>query len=338
MKSGKVLVSVVMSVYNDEQYLKESLDSIFAQTIQNFELIIVDDCSTDRTVEIIENYHDDRIRLICNSENRGLTRNLNTALEYVQGTYIARMDGDDKSRPERFEKQIAYLEQHPELMLISCRTHMFGEEDLISQIQGTPKQLQAMMLIRPVLAHPGFMMRRKLIVQEGFRYDESYRSAQDYNFAARVARKFGIGVTPDILLDYRVHKKQVSSKKSGEQSNNAARVRSMQLEWLNISLDEKQRDALETWAKEIKNADLEDYRQAAKLIPLFLEQNQKTKIYAQKELEEELKKLLYQWMIRSKSVKTILQAVGVCGVSGKNCGLMIAKLAETFRYKISREY
>lgn len=89
MKSGKVLVSVVMSVYNDEQYLKESLDSIFAQTIQDFELIIVDDCSTDRTVEIIENYHDDRIRLICNSENRGLTRNLNTALEYVQGTYIA---------------------------------------------------------------------------------------------------------------------------------------------------------------------------------------------------------------------------------------------------------
>ena len=215
---------------------------------------------------------------------------------------------------------------------------MFGEEDLISQIQGTPKQLQAMMLIRPVLAHPGFMMRRKLIVQEGFRYDESYRSAQDYNFAARVARKFNIGVTPEILLDYRVHKKQVSSKKSGEQSNNAARVRSMQLEWLDISLDEKQRDALETWAKEIKNAAPEDYRQAAKLIPLFLEQNQKTKIYAQKELEEELKRLLYQWMIRSKSVKTILQAVGVCGVSGKNCGLMITKLAETFRYKISREY
>ena len=145
-------------------------------------------------------------------------------------------------------------------------------------------------------------------------------------------------MTPEILLDYRVHKKQVSSKKSGEQSNNAARVRSMQLEWLDISLDEKQRDALETWAKEIKNAASEDYRQAAKLIPLFLEQNQKTKIYAQKELEEELKRLLYQWMIRSKSVKAILQAVGVCGVSGKNCGLMITKLAETFRYKISREY
>lgn len=90
---------------------------------------------------------------------------------------------------------------------------MFGEEDLISQIQGTPKQLQAMMLIRPVLAHPGFMMRGELITQEGFRYDESYRSAQDYNFAARVARKFNIGVTPEILLDYRVHKNKFPVKK-----------------------------------------------------------------------------------------------------------------------------
>lgn len=145
-------------------------------------------------------------------------------------------------------------------------------------------------------------------------------------------------MTPDILLDYRVHKKQVSSKKSGEQTNNAARVRSMQLEWLDISLDEKQRDVLETWAKEIKNAALEDYRQAAKLIPLFLEQNQKTKIYAQKELEEELKKLLYQWMIRSKSVKAIAQTFGICGFSLKNCRLIVSKLAETLRYKVSREY
>ncbi|MFQ8813151.1 MAG: hypothetical protein ACLR8X_08240 [Gallintestinimicrobium sp.] len=111
----------------------------------------------------------------------------------------------------------------------------------------------------------------------------------------------------------------------------------MQLEWLDISLDEKQR-CVGNLGKRNQKRCPEDYRQAAKLIPLFLEQNQKTKIYAQKELEEELKQLLYQWMIRSKSVKTILQAVGVCGVSGKNCGLMITKLTETFRYKISGEY
>ena len=88
----------------------------------------------------------------------------------------------------------------------------------------------------------------------------------------------------------------------------------MQLEWLDISLDEKQRDALETWAKEIKNAAPEDYRQAAKLIPLFLEQNQKQRFMHRKSWKRNWKQLLYQWMIRSKSVKTILQAVGVWSI------------------------
>ena len=102
-------------------------------------------------------------------------------------------------------------------------------------------------------------------------------------------------------------------------------------------MDESQRKALETWAKELKDATEEDYRQAAKLIPLFLEQNQKTKIYAQKELEEELKKLLYQWMIRSKSVKRILQAVGVCGVSFGNLKLLLGKETEILFHKVREE-
>ena len=93
MKRGKVLVSVVMSVYNDEQYLKESLDSIFAQTISDFELIIVDDCSTDRTVEIIENYHDDRIRLIRNTESISGTTS-GSDVDQLQDSYVWRRRSD----------------------------------------------------------------------------------------------------------------------------------------------------------------------------------------------------------------------------------------------------
>ena len=126
MEQNNILVSIIMSVYNDEKYLNEALDSIFAQTIQNFELIIIDDCSTDDTVKIIESYHDKRIRLMVNDKNEGLTKNLNKALKYVRGKYIARMDGDDRSRPQRFEKQIEFLEENQDLMLISCRTHMLS--------------------------------------------------------------------------------------------------------------------------------------------------------------------------------------------------------------------
>lgn len=332
MEQNNILVSIIMSVYNDEKYLNEALDSIFAQTIQNFELIIIDDCSTDDTVKIIESYHDKRIRLMVNDKNEGLTKNLNKALKYVRGKYIARMDGDDRSRPQRFEKQIAFLEENPDLMLISCRTHMFGEEDLISDIQGTPKQLQTMMLIRPVLAHPGFMMRRELIEVHGFQYDETYRSAQDYNFAVRVAREFSIGITKEILLDYRVHKKQVSSKFSGEQMNNASRVRNMQLDWLGIQLNSEQRDVLEKWSREVKNVSPDEYKEAYRLINIFIQGNLKTYIYSEKELKEELIKLLIQWIIRGKSVTSLKTLGWILGLSCKNLNLLCIKIYEMLKY------
>ena len=332
MEQNNILVSIIMSVYNDEKYLNEALDSIFAQTIQNFELIIIDDCSTDDTVKIIESYHDKRIRLMVNDKNEGLTKNLNKALKYVRGKYIARMDGDDRSRPQRFEKQIEFLEENPDLMLISCRTHMFGEEDLISDIQGTPKQLQTMMLIRPVLAHPGFMMRRELIEVHGFQYDETYRSAQDYNFAVRVAREFSIGITKEILLDYRVHKKQVSSKFSGEQKNNASRVRNMQLDWLGIQLNSEQRDVLEKWAREVKQVSSDEYKEAYRLINIFAQGNLKTYIYSEKELKEELIKLLIQWIIRGKSVTSLKALKWIIGLSCSNLKLFCIKIYEMLKY------
>lgn len=332
MEQNNILVSIIMSVYNDEKYLNEALDSIFAQTIQNFELIIIDDCSTDDTVKIIESYHDKRIRLMVNDKNEGLTKNLNKALKYVRGKYIARMDGDDRSRPQRFEKQIAFLEENPDLMLISCRTHMFGEEDLISDIQGTPKQLQTMMLIRPVLAHPGFMMRRELIEVHGFQYDETYRSAQDYNFAVRVAREFSIGITKEILLDYRVHKKQVSNKFNGEQMNNASRVRNMQLDWLGIQLNSEQRDVLEKWSREVKNVSPDEYKEAYRLINIFIQGNLKTYIYSEKELKEELIKLLIQWIIRGKSVTSLKTLGWILGLSCNNLKLLCIKIYEMLKY------
>ena len=217
-------------------------------------------------------------------------------------------------------------------MLISCRTHMFGEEDLISDIQGTPKQLQTMMLIRPVLAHPGFMMRRELIEVHGFQYDETYRSAQDYNFAVRVAREFSIGITKEILLDYRVHKKQVSSKFSGEQMNNASRVRNMQLDWLGIQLNSEQRDVLEKWAREVKNVSPDEYKEAYRLINIFIRGNLKTYIYSEKELKEELIKLLIQWIIKGKSVTSLKTLGWILGLSCKNLKLLCIKIYEMLKY------
>ena len=115
------MISVIMSVYNDREYIRQSLDSLLAQTERDFEIVILDDHSGDDTVSIIRQYRDVRIRLYLNEENRGLTRNLNSALQLARGKFIARMDGDDICRPQRFEKQLAFLRSDPSLMLVSCR-------------------------------------------------------------------------------------------------------------------------------------------------------------------------------------------------------------------------
>lgn len=330
------MISVIMSVYNDREYIRQSLDSLLAQTEQDYEIVILDDHSGDDTVSIIRQYRDARIRLYLNEENRGLTRNLNSALQLARGRFIARMDGDDICRPQRFEKQLAFLRSDPSLMLVSCRTHMFGEEDLVSDISGTGEKLKAMMLIRPVLAHPGFMMRRELI-EEGFRYDESFRSAQDYDFAVRVAQKHAIGVTPEILLDYRVHKKQVSHKNGTEQFSNADRVRQMQMERLGIRLSEGQRQAYLAWAREQRDCPTDTYRTAAELIETIRKANAQAGIYEPAVLEKELKKLLFQWMLRSRSAAVWLRAVTVCGVSAGNLYLLFQKMLEIVTHKLRKE-
>jgi glycosyltransferase involved in cell wall biosynthesis len=113
MKNPKV--TVLMSVYNGEKYLREAIDSILNQTFMDFEFLIINDGSTDSTVEILQSYDDPRIKIINNVENIGLTKSLNKGLRIARGTYIARMDCDDISLPERLEKQINYLNAHPEV-------------------------------------------------------------------------------------------------------------------------------------------------------------------------------------------------------------------------------
>lgn len=131
------LVSIIMGVYNGANTLSEAVDSIIAQTYTNWELIACDDCSTDNTLKILSDYakKDSRIIVIRNEENCGLAASLNHCLEYVRGTYIARMDCDDLSEPERLEHQVACLEEHPEFELVGTYMQAFDETGKLNIIQ-----------------------------------------------------------------------------------------------------------------------------------------------------------------------------------------------------------
>lgn len=323
-----------MSTYNDELYIEESLRSILNQTLADFELIIYDDCSTDHTVEKIRAFHDPRIQLICNEENCGLTKNLNKGLRIARGKYIARMDGDDISEQTRFERQVAFLEEHPSVYLISCHAQNFGESDLVNRIRGNSEVLRCRMLIRPVFAHPGFMMRRELI-EEGFFYDETFRTAQDYEFAVRAAGTHEIGMVPEILLHYRVHKKQISNTVNDNQVTNADRVRQKQLGQLKITLSGEEQQVYHDWVYERKPQSFEEFLEASALLQRFVTANEKTGIYDDRVLEKTLKRLLYTWVIRNKNLKYICRFPKICGYLPGNMLLFVGEAIRTIREKVS---
>lgn len=207
----KPLISVIMSAYNAEKYLNQAIESILNQTYDNFEFLIYNDGSTDKTAEIINSYKDQRI-IIVNQENIGLTKTLNLALKKATGEYIARMDADDISEPDRFQKQIDFFLKNPEISLCGGQAKMIDEAGQFSsnyQVPLSDKEIKKMILKHNPFIHSAIMFKKSILnTTKG--YDESFRFAQDYELWTRVLEKFKTANLPDCLLKYRVHKKNIT--------------------------------------------------------------------------------------------------------------------------------
>ncbi len=178
-------ISVVMSVYNAEKYLNEAVDSILAQTYEDFELILINDKSTDSSGAILQDYaqKDKRVVILENEENMGLTKSLNKGLAIAKGEYIARMDADDISVPERFALQVKYLDEHPDYSFVSCIGRYIDENGKPEQLRLFPEtneEIYAMMPKVDAVMHPGVMFRREDIAKIG-NYCEDFRVVQDYD-------------------------------------------------------------------------------------------------------------------------------------------------------------
>lgn len=178
-------ISVVMSVYNARKYLSEAMDSILGQTYTDFELIVIDDRSTDGSGALLWEYaqKDSRVTVLENQENMGLTKSLNRGLAVAQGEYIARMDADDISVPDRFEKQVAFLDSHPDYSFVSCIGRYIdedGKEEQLRLFPETNEEIYAMMHKVDAVMHPGVMFRRADIAKIG-NYCEDFRVVQDYD-------------------------------------------------------------------------------------------------------------------------------------------------------------
>lgn len=211
------MVSVVMSVYNAEKYLGAAIDSVLNQSFSNFEFIIIEDCSTDKSFEILKQYaaRDCRIKLIQKSGNRrmkGFIENLNIGLTEAQGKYIARMDADDISNPERFRKQVNFLESNPDIFMVGSSINFIDEKGSFIKKHDaleSDSEIKNKMPIRIAMYHPVIMFRNK----QGVTYRDKIFYCEDYDLYLRLmieGKKFHNFT--ESLLDYRLLDSSISRK------------------------------------------------------------------------------------------------------------------------------
>lgn len=211
----KPVVSVIMSVYNGEAYLAEAIESVCRQTFRDWELVVINDCSTDSTGEILAELsaRDGRIKVHPNEVNLRLPKSLNKAISLCEGKYIARMDADDICLPDRLEKQVRFMEEHPDVSLSSCRFMTVKNGVYASGGAGgrcDHEALKALLLVANPILHPGVIAKAE--VMKRLQYDTTLTCTEDLELWTRMVREGErLAILPECLMIYRLHDKQITS-------------------------------------------------------------------------------------------------------------------------------
>ena len=215
------LVSVVMSVYNGERFLREAVDSILSQSFREFEFVVIDDGSTDGSAGILDAYRDRDSRLrVFHRENRGLIESLNYGCTLAAGKYIARMDADDIAVRDRLERQIDFLEAHPEVAVLGGAVEFMdasGKTLATTQYPADDQEIQRRLLHECPIQHPAVMMRRDVMKSVGG-YRHALTDAEDYDLWMRIGERTQLANLEQVVLRYRIHVGQVSLKKRRQQT------------------------------------------------------------------------------------------------------------------------
>lgn len=234
MQERNPQISVVISAYNAEKYVREAIDSIINQSFTDFECIIVDDGSTDKTKEIIKSYEDKRIVFIEN--NHDFIASLNKGMKMAKGKYIARMDADDIMHPDRLKIQYTIMETEPSITVCGTWMVQFGEgiaaDSIARRTAGLVKLPLLHFLRENFVFHPTVMIRKEFIIQNQLQY-ENYPYAEDLKLWSEIAKKGGTFYIEDMpLLSYRISKSQVSEQNREEQQTTAERILCENLRYL----------------------------------------------------------------------------------------------------------
>jgi glycosyltransferase involved in cell wall biosynthesis len=345
MSSISPAITVLMPVHNGERYLKEAVESILCQTFSDFEFLILDDGSTDSGMKVVKNYSDSRIRLEVNETNLGIAATLNRGIRLARGRYIARMDCDDISLPDRLRKQFDFLEAHPDVGVCGSRVRRIGAKRGFWKVKVRDEAIRSRLLFENAMAHPSVTIRKSVLIDHNLGYDPALRCAQDYAFWVDLARHSRLANLEQVLVLYRVHASQISEAKKSEQRSSADRVRELQLK----------KFAFEPTPKELElHGNIASYglagnrrfaEEAAAWLSRLRDLNAESGIYDEPYFSEELAERWYKLCRKSSSLglwiwKRYLSS-GVAGSrtvsAGRKAELLILSLFhEVFDRRLSR--
>lgn len=280
-------ITVLMPVYNNEYFINEAIDSVLGQTFSDFQLLIIDDGSTDKSVSIIKQYDDARINLIEKDQNTGLIDCLNLGLSLANGQYIARMDSDDVSLPNRFERQLAILESKPDIKVCGCWLKTFdGKEEFIKHKENH-NEIVANMLLHCSMSMCSVLFEKKAF--NGYQFSKNKVHVEDYDFWSRVAWSCKFYNIQEVLYLYRVHNTQVSTLYGKIQKEGDIAIKLFLFKKIKYDSLQYPDDLITKMLLLNDVVQLVDFDQFIRWINQLKRLNKETKAYAQKDLECVLK-------------------------------------------------
>lgn len=257
-------ISVIMPVYNAEKYVKESIDSILAQSFTDFELIIIDDCGQDHSMQYVKGYDDPRIIILENDANRGIAYSRNAGIKAASGELIALMDDDDIAPKNRFELEVEYLDKYPDVDVVGGGELWIDESgNIISyydQVICNPKRIKAELLFQDVIENGSAMFRREFIIKNNIRYKDGYLGMEDYKFWTDCAAVGKIANISDILLYWRKTNNSETSRVFADESEKRtvkfAEIQSDLLDKYGFSLTKLEKQVFTSCFREDKRGEL----------------------------------------------------------------------------------
>lgn len=276
-----------MPVYNAEKYLAEAIDSIIQQTYKDWELIIINDGSTDSSEDIIKSYNDQRIHYFENSVNLGVIKTLNKGIDLCSGKYIARMDADDISHSKRLEEQVLFLESHPDYVMCGTNGIIIDKEyKEMRSFRSIPfdEGIRIKLLFSNPFTHPSVMIRTQILRVE--KYSEEWKHVEDLELWTRIVEKGKVANLKQQYLTYRWHGDNISEKQSDTQVKQKAEIARRQLSKLGVEAsDEELRYHFFTFNPESLNkpdsADINTYHNIDNWFAKLISQNKIHKQYPQ---------------------------------------------------------